>query len=249
MHLLRMAEHDMTLLEIQVASAKALKLPESDRAVVPNGYLLPLQMSKVSDFERLRLAIGRESAAFQNTSKSTGNNTKKMRLIVRSPNASAMSQQGFEEIFTGQADLSSWTEQPTDDEEELRSRVLKARRQSRIKHGSRNTTPEGQKNVRKVSGASNRFVRDPNVIAWVLEEASGTCDACGQSAPFEREDGDPYLEVHHVRPLSEGGPDTIDNALACCPNCHRELHFGRQRHQFRLDVVRRINRLRDWPAK
>ncbi|WP_207710126.1 HNH endonuclease [Litoreibacter roseus] len=239
----------MTLLEIQVASAKALKLPESDRVVVPNGYSLPLQMSKVSDFERLRLAIGRKSAAFQNTSKSTGNNTKKMHLIVRSPSAAAMSQKALEELFTGRAELSNWTEQPTDDEEELRRRVLKARRLARMKRGSRSTTPDGQRNVKKISGASNRFVRDPNVIAWVLEEASGTCDACGQNAPFERDDGDPYLEVHHVRPLSEGGPDTIDNALACCPNCHRELHFGRQRHRFRLEVVHRINRLRDWPAR
>jgi 5-methylcytosine-specific restriction protein A len=26
--------------------------------------------------------------------------------------------------------------------------------------------------------------------------------------------------------LAEGGEDTVENALALCPNCHRRLHFG-----------------------
>ncbi|WP_196607201.1 HNH endonuclease [Pectinatus frisingensis] len=34
-----------------------------------------------------------------------------------------------------------------------------------------------------------------------------------------------YLEVHHVIPLSKDVDDTADNAIALCPNCHRELHF------------------------
>ncbi|WP_080666815.1 HNH endonuclease signature motif containing protein [Variovorax paradoxus] len=38
--------------------------------------------------------------------------------------------------------------------------------------------------------------------------------------------GDPYLEVHHITPLALGGDDTVDNAWALCPNCHREKHFG-----------------------
>ncbi len=42
---------------------------------------------------------------------------------------------------------------------------------------------------------------------------------------FEREDGSP-LEVHHVIRLADGGSDTINNSVALCPNCHRELHFG-----------------------
>ena len=51
MHLKRMAQYGMTLLEIQVASSKAMDLPEAERAVVPNGYSLPLQMATVTDFE------------------------------------------------------------------------------------------------------------------------------------------------------------------------------------------------------
>jgi ribosomal protein L37E len=30
----------------------------------------------------------------------------------------------------------------------------------------------------------------------------------------------PFVEVHHITPQSEGGPDTLDNAAPLCPGCH-----------------------------
>ncbi|WP_342542729.1 HNH endonuclease signature motif containing protein [Paenisporosarcina sp. FSL H8-0542] len=36
----------------------------------------------------------------------------------------------------------------------------------------------------------------------------------------------PYLEVHHIKRLADNGEDSVENAIAVCPNCHRELHFG-----------------------
>jgi 5-methylcytosine-specific restriction protein A len=35
----------------------------------------------------------------------------------------------------------------------------------------------------------------------------------------------PFLEEHHIEWLSKGGEDTIDNAVALCPNCHRKMHI------------------------
>jgi 5-methylcytosine-specific restriction protein A len=32
--------------------------------------------------------------------------------------------------------------------------------------------------------------------------------------------------VHHLIRLADGGDDTVDNAVAACPNCHRQRHFG-----------------------
>jgi len=52
----------------------------------------------------------------------------------------------------------------------------------------------------------------------------GTCELCDQPAPFTKKNGDPYLEVHHVKQLADGGEDTINNAVALCPNCHRKMH-------------------------
>lgn len=72
------------------------------------------------------------------------------------------------------------------------------------------------------------YVRNPDVVAEVLSQAKGICQKCNNPAPFNRaSDGTPYLEVHHKVQLSKGGDDTVENAIALCPNCHRESHFGK----------------------
>lgn len=71
------------------------------------------------------------------------------------------------------------------------------------------------------------FVRAPAVVAEVLTRANGICGRCAVKAPFIRAtDGSPYLEVHHNVHLASGGYDTVENAVALCPNCHREMHHG-----------------------
>lgn len=50
------------------------------------------------------------------------------------------------------------------------------------------------------------------------------CQLCGNPAPFNDNDGQPYLEAHHIRWLSQGGSDTDENVVALCPNCHRKMH-------------------------
>jgi len=74
--------------------------------------------------------------------------------------------------------------------------------------------------------ATRAFRRNADVIAEVLVQAAGVCQGCGREAPFRRLDGTPYLEVHHLTPLAQGGTDTVANAIALCPNCHRERHYG-----------------------
>ncbi|MEX3982799.1 HNH endonuclease [Paraburkholderia sp. EG287A] len=74
--------------------------------------------------------------------------------------------------------------------------------------------------------ATRAFRRNADVIAEVLGQAAGICQGCRLEAPFKRPDGTPYLEVHHRQPLAEGGADTVENAIALCPNCHRERHYG-----------------------
>ena len=71
------------------------------------------------------------------------------------------------------------------------------------------------------------FRRNPDVVAEVLIQANGVCQQCKQAAPFNRtKDNSPYLEVHHKKQLSEGGEDSVKNAIAFCPNCHRKNHYG-----------------------
>lgn len=74
---------------------------------------------------------------------------------------------------------------------------------------------------------SYTYRRNADIVAEALIRAGGVCEKCSSPAPFVRaSDGTPFLEVHHVTPLSGGGEDRLENVMALCPNCHREVHFG-----------------------
>lgn len=102
--------------------------------------------------------------------------------------------------------------------------------------------PLGKEMPEKSIALTATFQRDDRVVAWVLRRAGGFCEHCELPAPFQTAVGRPFLEVHHVVPLASGGPDTLDNAAALCPNCHRAAHFSvesstiRQRLQAKLQA-------------
>lgn len=98
-----------------------------------------------------------------------------------------------------------------------------------LQQGDQLPKPKGKSKPKATSATVKQLDRDPDVKAWVLIQAKGICEGCGKNAPFISQQGMPYLEVHHVIPLAEGGPDTPDNAVAICPNCHKEAHFGEHR--------------------
>ncbi|EIV8506941.1 HNH endonuclease, partial [Vibrio parahaemolyticus] len=71
------------------------------------------------------------------------------------------------------------------------------------------------------------YERNPDVIAEALQRANGRCEHCNETAPFRKKTTKkPYLEVHHIIRLADGGDDTVENTIALCPNCHREKHYG-----------------------
>lgn len=243
LHLQRMAIRGMVLEDIQVASTRAMKRPEVERQIRPNGYPLPLELREVSNFEELRLAIGRVCGASGSKSKNgSGNRTKKLKLRMRWSDASCMSANSIATMLAYPASSGK----PTADPKELAKRVERARNRIRT---TKAMPPQGQNKVSRTSATSDRYVRDPEVIAWVLEEAAGNCEHCGAPAPFKRLDGEPFLEVHHVRPLGEGGPDTTENAAACCPNCHRRLHYDPAKDSLRLELIGSVQRLKDFPPE
>ncbi|BCM74922.1 hypothetical protein KAM329D_41070 [Aeromonas caviae] len=88
------------------------------------------------------------------------------------------------------------------------------------------------------------YVRDPQVKAWVLVAAAAKCEGCDAQAPFTTATGEPFLEVHHLRTLADGGSDTINNTVALCPNCHRELHYGANQVEKRDALYRKLPRLK-----
>jgi 5-methylcytosine-specific restriction protein A len=108
--------------------------------------------------------------------------------------------------------------------ENLDAAVQKSLKSSADERRARLASANGQ--PEQVVVLTRAFRRNSDVIAEVLLRANGTCEGCGQSAPFQRADGTLYLEVHHRRRLADGGEDSVENAIALCPNCHRERHYG-----------------------
>ena len=72
---------------------------------------------------------------------------------------------------------------------------------------------------------SRNYDRDPYISLYARERAQGICQLCHGDAPFKNNRDEPYLEIHHVIWLSQGGPDSVDNVTALCPNCHRKMHI------------------------
>ncbi|MBN1462027.1 MAG: HNH endonuclease [Armatimonadetes bacterium] len=50
------------------------------------------------------------------------------------------------------------------------------------------------------------------------------CQICGDT--FRTREGGRYSEVHHIRALSDGGPDAPWNMLVVCATCHTKLHLA-----------------------
>jgi hypothetical protein len=239
----RMARHGMQLEGIQVDSKPARQLPEAQRQISPRGYSLPLKLATVADPEHLRMRIGAAAAAFgREPGKSGGNNTKRLRLQMRWPSAAKLEASAIERLLAASI---GWAEASTDDPEELETRVRRAS-VAIAQRGGLPPEPLGSRTVEQTESLVTRYKRDPGVIAWVLAASNGTCEACRNPAPFSRSDQTPFLEVHHLKPLADGGPDTTDNAAACCPNCHREMHFGENGPALTAETIKRVTRLKEY---
>lgn len=127
---------------------------------------------------------------------------------------------------------------PTSNAEEFRRRV------TALVRGAPLPVPQGQQMPMRRQASVLVYERDPQVKAFVLRLAEGICELCRNPAPFEDDDGLPYLEVHHVQRLADGGGDTVDNAVAICSNCHRALHLAKNRPSLVQKLCQNVSRLR-----
>jgi 5-methylcytosine-specific restriction protein A len=126
---------------------------------------------------------------------------------------------------------------PTADEATLEQRAAKLERQP-LKD-----EPKGIERPEQTQSSGKSYVRDPEVRAWVRQQAEGKCEGCGEPAPFEK-DGRPFLEVHHVKHLAQEGSDRTSNAVALCPNCHRRCHHSSDRDEFTASLFQKVERLK-----
>jgi 5-methylcytosine-specific restriction protein A len=127
---------------------------------------------------------------------------------------------------------------PTADPIELEEKVRKVRKKI-----TTSGIPKGEDHPKQTVVSSSVFNRDPLVKAWVLENAKGKCEACGVPAPFVTIYDQPFLEVHHLKLLADGGTDTITNAAGLCPNCHRGFHLSKDKDEIVKKLFSKVSRL------
>ena len=91
-------------------------------------------------------------------------------------------------------------------------------------------------------GGVKRYVRDPKVVAWVLQNAKGFCELC-ETQGYEDDNGERFLETHHIVFLSNGGEDSITNVAAVCETCHGKLHRCKDRENLKAALYAKTPRL------
>lgn len=84
---------------------------------------------------------------------------------------------------------------------------------------------------------AKQYERNPYISELAKRRAKGICQLCKKEAPFKNKNGEPYLETHHIKPLSKSGKDTIENTVALCPNCHKRLHVLND-----IEDIKKLNR-------
>jgi rubredoxin len=91
----------------------------------------------------------------------------------------------------------------------------------------------------------NRIIRDTQLALEIKRLYNYSCQLCGYIIEFEN--GKRYAEAHHIRPLGarHNGPDSRDNILCVCPNCHAKLDFG----VIRLEPSKINNNSRQHPIR
>jgi 5-methylcytosine-specific restriction protein A len=106
--------------------------------------------------------------------------------------------------------------------------AVQAKKENKAKRLSDSELKERAANAPRVPGRrktqTTQYERSPYVAQLAKRRGNGVCDLCDQPAPFNRKDGSPYLESHHIVWLSKGGEDTASNTVALRPNCHRKKH-------------------------
>lgn len=132
------------------------------------------------------------------------------------------------------------TSKPLNDRAPEEDRIRHAKRMNDIDLKSAAKKKEKKKAPQRESKIK-QSVRDPYIVEYTKRKAKGRCQLCNKPAPFRDNEGNPFLESHHIVWLSKGGADTLENSVALCPNCHRKMHVLNDRKDVNklLKIARR----------
>jgi 5-methylcytosine-specific restriction protein A len=143
----------------------------------------------------------------------------------------------LEAFFTTRDEESS--ELPVGRGQALEEESLDALRRKAIADSAAYRTPVERRAVYRMRSRAVRL--------YVLRRAAGKCEGCGAVAPFTTVDGEPYLEPHHIRRLTDGGPDDPRWVVGVCPNCHRRAHYSHDAAEYNMKLAEVVQKLEMGP--
>lgn len=119
-------------------------------------------------------------------------------------------------------DAPNWWDEATEEEREAFRKRL---REERTGEGNPMYGVTGEDHPQwKEDTSPPYFYESPRwlrVREKALERDDHECQSCDEGADDHR------LHVHHIEPISEGGPALdLDNLVTLCPACHGEKHGG-----------------------
>lgn len=79
--------------------------------------------------------------------------------------------------------------------------------------------------ARRIRREIEAILRDQKLVDEIKRKYNNTCQICGLQLIIGKNKY--YSEVHHIWPLGKphNGPDTLDNMICVCPNCHILLDY------------------------
>ena len=70
------------------------------------------------------------------------------------------------------------------------------------------------------NNSSNRYRFSESQISGITSSQDWKCGECGKEIFDIRE-----IEIHHKKPLKDGGTNTINNLISLCHKCHKAEHY------------------------
>ena len=98
------------------------------------------------------------------------------------------------------------------------------------------STPTSASTQEKIQSIQNRSTA---IKLYARKRANGICEGCNETASFETKSG-PYLEVHHLTRLADGGADLPQNVIGLCPTCHRKAHYSLKHLEFNNRLINKV---------
>ena len=91
-------------------------------------------------------------------------------------------------------------------------------------HGAVAIPDDGDGAPGRTIESAARFARDAEKARLIKRLYLDRCQVCGTAVAMPG--GRRYSEVHHLRPLKEGGDDNYGNMIVLCPNHHAGFDHG-----------------------